>query len=460
MRFPPTLLTLSLAVSPALAQETLPPELSARIDAAVTDVLARTGVPSASIAVVREGKLAYVRAYGVANLGTRAPATPQMRYSIGSISKQFTAAAVLLLAEEHRLSLDDRLVRFLPEMTRAREVSLRQVLSMTSGYQDYWPQDYVMPGMLQPATAQEIAARWGGIPLDFEPGTRWQYSNTNYVIAGLVVEKVAGMPLLDFLRQRIFQPLGMASVVNIDEAGLGPEAPVRYMRYALGPLRPAPKEGRGWLFAAGDLAMTAADLAKWDVSVIEEAVLEPASYRLLETEVQLTSGTGTGYGLGVGVSLSDGRRLVEHGGEVSGFTAQNSVYPDDRTAVVVLANLDATDAPAQVGRKIASLLFAPTGVQGSTDEARQIFLGLQKGRLDRSLFTENANAYFSEQALADLVASLGPLGAPKEFTQERQSLRGGMTVRRYKAALAKQTLRITTLTMPDGKLEQYIVAAV
>ena len=459
MRLPPTLLVLTLTVSPARAQETLPPELSAKIDAAVSDVLARTGVPSASVAIVRDAKLAYVHAYGTANLETKVAATPQMRYSIGSISKQFTAAAVLLLAEENRLSLDDRMVRFLPELTRAQDVSLRQVLSMTSGYQDYWPQDYVMPGMLQPATAQEIVGRWGRIPLDFEPGTRWQYSNTNYVIAGLVVEKVAGMPLLDFLRQRIFQPLGMGSVVNTDEAGLGLGDPARYMRYALGPLRPSPKEGRGWLFAAGELAMTAADLAKWDVSMIEETVLKPASYRVLETEVQLASGAGTGYGLGVGVSLSDGRRLIAHGGEVSGFTAQNSVYLDDRTAVVVLANLDATDAPPQAVRKIASLLFAPMGGQSGVEEARQVFLGLQKGSLDRSLFTSNANAYFGEQALRDLAASLAPLGAPAEFTQERQSLRGGMTVRRYKVVLGKQTLRVTTLTMPDGKLEQYIVAA-
>jgi CubicO group peptidase (beta-lactamase class C family) len=148
MRFPSTLVILALAVSPTLAQETLPPELSAKVDAAVGDVLARTGAPSASVAIVRDAKLAYVHAYGTANLEARTPATPQMRYSIGSISKQFTAAAILLLAEENRLSLDDRLVRFLPELTRAHDVSLRQVLSMTSGYQDYWPQDYVMPGML------------------------------------------------------------------------------------------------------------------------------------------------------------------------------------------------------------------------------------------------------------------------------------------------------------------------
>ena len=113
------------------------------------------------------------------------PATTEMRYSIGSISKQFTAAAILLLAEDRKLSLDDKVAQWLPGLTRANDVTMRQVLSMTSGYQDFWPQDYVMPPMMLPTTAQQIMNGWAKIPLDFEPGTKWQYSNTNYVIAGV-----------------------------------------------------------------------------------------------------------------------------------------------------------------------------------------------------------------------------------------------------------------------------------
>jgi D-alanyl-D-alanine carboxypeptidase len=459
MRLSSALLLLALGATPAPAQDTLPADLQAKVDAAVSDVLQRTGAPSAQVAVVKDGALACVRAYGTANLETGTPATPEMRYSIGSISKQFTAAAVLLLAEEGRLSLDDRLVRFFPELTRARDVSLRQVLSMTSGYQDFWPQDYVMPGMLQPVTPREILDRWARIPLDFEPGTRWQYSNTNYVIAGLVVEQVAGQPLLDFLRQRIFEPLGMRSVADTDAAGLGPGEPARYMRYALGPPRPAPKEGRGWMFAAGELAMTAADLARWDVSLIDQTVLRPSSYRDLETEVRLDDGVGTGYGLGVNVTMSDGRRVIGHGGEVSGFTARNNVYPEERAAAVVLTNLDATDASAQVATKIASLLFAPEGSEEALSQAKAVFASLQRGEIDRSLFTPNANAYFTDQALRDFASSLGPLGTPKEFSLAGQSLRGGMTLRRYRVVFKERTLRITTFSMPDGALEQFTVAS-
>src|SRR5262249_35484663 len=160
----------------------------------------------------------------------------------------------------------------------ANEVTIRQLLSHTSGYQDYWPQDYVMPMMLQPVTAQEILTRWARKPLDFDPGTKWQYSNTNYVIAGVIVEKASGMPLLQFLRQKVFTTLGMKSVANIDEGKLGDTDPTGYLRYALGPLHPAPKEGKGWLFAAGELAMTVQDLAKWDISIIEQKLMKPSSY--------------------------------------------------------------------------------------------------------------------------------------------------------------------------------------
>ncbi|HXG71088.1 MAG TPA: serine hydrolase [Gemmatimonadaceae bacterium] len=447
------LLVLLMIGLPSFGQDTT------AIDKAVAEVLAKTGTPSASIAVVKDGKLAYSRAYGTANLESRTPATPQMRYSIGSVSKQFTATAVLMLAEEGKLSLDDKVVRWLPELTRASDISIRQLLSMTSGYQDYWPQDYVMPMMLEPVTAQDITRRWAGIPLDFEPGSKWQYSNTNYIIAGLIVEKVSGMAFFDFLQKRVFAPLQMTSVTSVDVAPLGPAEPARYSQYALGPLRPAPKEGRGWLFAAGELGMTASDLAKWDISMIDQTLMKPSSYREMLTDTRLSSGIGSRYGLGVALELVDGRRLIQHGGAVSGSTARNDVYPDDRAAVVVLANMDATSATVEIASRIRTILFAPAGTAGPLEQVRKIFAGLQKGQINRNLFTSNANAYFSDTTVKDFAASLGPLGTPQEFTQTSQSLRGGMTLRRYRIVFPKKNLRVWTFTMPDGKLEQFMAAA-
>jgi CubicO group peptidase (beta-lactamase class C family) len=335
-----------------------PPEvegsLGPDIDKAVTEILTKAGAPSASIAVVMDGRIVYEHAYGNARLDPPMAATPQMRYSIGSVSKQFTSTAILMLAEEGKLSLDDRVGKWLPQLTRAQDVTIRQLLSMTSGYQDYWPQDYVMPMMLLPVSATEIVKTWGEKPLDFEPGTKWQYSNTNYVMAGMIVERAAGVPLLDFLQKRIFGPLHMTSVSDIDSAPLGDADPTRYLRYALGPPRVAPKEGKGWLFAAGELAMTAHDLALWDIGMIDRALLRPESYRAMQTEVQLANGTGTRYGLGVGVGVADGRRVISHNGEVSGFTANNDVYADDRAAVVVLANIDANPAAGQIASRLSS----------------------------------------------------------------------------------------------------------
>ena len=449
------------AISAAAAQNKLSPELQEKIDKLAVETLAKTGVPSASLAVVKDGQIAYVKAYGDARLEPRTPATPEMRYSIGSISKQFTATAILLLQEQGKLSLDDKVAKFVPDLTRANEVTIRQLLSHTSGYQDYWPQDYVMPMMLQPVTAQKIMDTWAKKPLDFEPGTRWQYSNTNYVIAGVIVEKAAHMPLLQFLSEKVFIPLGMKSVANIDEGRLGDTDPAGYLRYALGPLRSAPKEGKGWLFAAGELAMPASDLARWDISIMDQKVLKPASYREFSREVQLQNGLGTHYALGVDVNSQGGHRALSHGGEVSGFTAQNVVFPDERVAVAVLTNQDAVSAAGQIARGIAPLLLTTSDAAMSEklEQAKKIFEGLQHGTIDRSLFTDNANAYFSEQALKDFASGLAPLGAPQQFVQVNQGLRGGMILRSYRVSFANnRVLSAWTYEMPDGKLEQYQIA--
>src|SRR5437762_10664852 len=271
--------TASAANSATQETNSLPSEISKKINAAAMKMLSESGVPSASIAVVKDGILAYTKAYGLADIASHRPATTSMIYSIGSISKQFTAASILLLAEEGKLSLDDPVGRWLLDLTRANEVTIRQVLSMTSGYQDFWPQDYVMSSMTKPASPEEILKGWAQKPLDFEPGTKWQYSNTNYVAAGVIVERLGGMSVLDFLHRRVFDPLGMKTVFDCDSSALKPGSPTRYHRYGLGPPRAAPKEGKGWMFAAGELAMTAWDLAKWDISMIDQAILKPQSYR-------------------------------------------------------------------------------------------------------------------------------------------------------------------------------------
>ena len=441
--------------------DSLDPALKTRVDRIAAQVLDQTGVPSASVAVVQHGKLVYTHAYGSARLATpttpAVPATPQMRYSIGSISKQFTAAAILLLQEQGKLTLDDAVGKYIPGLTRGNDVTIRQILSHTSGYQDYWPEDYVMTPMLQPESAQQILDTWAKKPLDFEPGIQWQYSNTNFVIAGRIVETVTGAPLMDFLIARIFRPLGMKSVWNSDEAKLTSVDATAYYRRALGPLRVAPKEGRGWMFAAGELAMTAHDLALWDESLIAQSILKPDSYKQMFTEVKLKDGKGAHYGLGVGVADRDGHRSIEHSGEVSGFVSDNEVLIDDGVAVAVLTNQDAVGAASTIARLAApAVLNAPA--TAPEQQAIDLYHGLQQGRIDRALLAPNLSDYFTPEALADFQTSLAPLGDPLTFRQSREELRGGMTFRSFDLVYPGKRLTLTTYTYPDGKLEQYLIA--
>ena len=454
-------LALTVAFTAGAAAQ-LTPAVASQVDQAAAHVLEATSVPSVSIAIVEGGKLAYVRAYGQAQLSPALDATPAMQYSIGSISKQFTAAAIMLLVEQGKLSLDDPIAKFLPGLTRANEVTVRMVLSHTSGYQDYWPEDYVMTSMLAPTNAQHILDVWAHKPLDFDPGTRWQYSNTNYVIAGRIVEQLSGDNLLHFLTTHIFTPLGMNSVLNTDAARLPAGDPIGYQRYALGPSRPAPKEGAGWMFAAGELAMPPGDLAKWNISIMNQSLLKPSSYAEMFKPVLLKDDTNSGYGLGFFIRNNGGTIVYEHSGEVSGFVSENFVYPQQKIAITVLTNEMASPAASILTKTIASLLADTTAASQSeaAKQAQAIFTGLQSGTLDRTLFTDYCNAYFSQQAIDDFKNSLAPLGPPASVTQSADELRGGMTFRAFVVRFAgeqSKPLTITTYITPDGKIEQYLV---
>ena len=449
-----------------VAQNTVALTVASGIDAAAADVLKTTGVPSASVAVVEGGKVAYVKAYGLARLDPPMPAEAGMQYSVGSISKQFTAAVILLLQQDGKLKLDDPVGKYLPELTRANEVTIRQVLSMTSGYQDFWPEDYVMTTMMKSTNPQGILDVWAKKALDFEPGTEWQYSNTNYVVAGRIAEIVGGKPLIEQLQERVFKPLKMTGVFNSDASRLPANDPTGYYQHALGPLRPAPQEGQGWMFAAGELAMPASDLALWNISLMDRTLLSQASYDEMYTEVKLKNGKGTGYGLGVQVGVRDGHKYVAHSGEVSGFVAQNVVYVDDKAAVTVLTNEMASSAAGALARKIIPLMLRGGGVTASARDAAaekralEIFTGLQDGKLDRSQLTTLCSDYFTPEAVSDFAMSLKPLGVPTSFKQTAEEKRGGMTFRVFDVAFPTRKVRVTVYEMPDGKLEQYLVEPV
>jgi len=439
----------------AQPQDGLPAPLVRQIDRAVQQTLSATSTPSASIAILRDGRIAYAHAYGQARLSPARAATVATRYQVASLSKQFTAAAVLLLVQDGRLSLDDTVGRFFPELTDADRITVRQLLGHTSGYEDFWPQDYVMAPMTRPTTPDAIIAGWGRKPLDFGPGHDFQYSNTGYVIAARIVEKVSGQPFFSFLRTRILSPLHMDDVRDAaTEPTAAPADAVGYERAALGPLRPAPIAGTGWLFGAAEMVATAGDIARWDEALLAPALLTPASVAAMTTSSRLADGKETGYGLGQFVSRRDGRLRWEHTGEGAGFLSSNRIYPEDGIAVVVLTNTLSSDAFLDIADRLDAILLTPKGFDA---EARRLFDGLQRGHPDRTAFTDDFNAYLDPQTVADYARTLGPLGQPTHFSLLRTARRGGMEHRLYRIIAGGMTLDLSVFVRPNGKVEQFLV---
>ena len=457
------LLALALPLKPVLAATpSLPPAQLAAIDAAVTKALKETGVPSAEIAVVRGGELVLDRVWGKPSERLLQP-DPHLPYQIASNSKQFLAALLLLLEDEGRISLDDKVSKWLPELPSGNLMTVRQLLSHTSGLQDFWPQDYSFAAMAQPVEPLNIVRRWGMKPLDYAPGTRWQYSNTGYVVAGLIAEKAGGAPLLEQLQARIFNPLGIHPY-DIDETN-GAQFPQGYHRNALGPVRVAKPAAKGWLWAAGELSMTAAELAAWDIARMNRTLLTADDWAEMERPVRLADGTNTAYGLGVFKHLVDGRWVIDHGGESVGFLSQNSIWIDDHTAIVVLTNGDFASVQNDLTQAIAAIVL-PKSAQADIGEAarlgdvRTTLAGIVSGRFSPALFTDNGQYYFTPQTLSDYRQSLSALGPLKSVTVTRSPrLRGGFVNRVFALHYAKRTLVLSTYAEPGahGRWEQFMI---
>jgi len=450
---------LTLLAGTAHAAPLTPAQLTA-IDAAANDTLRLTGVPAASIAIVKDGQIVAERAYGLAEINPRRKATPDMVFSIGSVSKQFTVAMVMLLVQDGKLSLDDEVGKYLPNLTRANETTVRQLLSHTAGYQDFWPEDYSPLAFRKPTTPQAILANWAQKPLDFEPGTQWQYSNTGYAAAALIAEKAGGAPFFDQLQQRILTPLHMTHAIDYSRFGIPPGGPVGYERYGFGPPRPAPKDQPGWSYGSGELAMPPHDLALWDISLINQSLLSPASYATMQAEVKLKGGAGTGYALGLEVGSRGGHKLISHSGEETGFVSENDVFPDDKGAVVVLTNQDASRAASVIATRVATIALGIPATLPKDKQAAQVLalLGqLADGHIDMAQLNANCQSYFTAPVLADYSASLKKLGPVLGVRELISEPRGGMVFHAYDVTYPAQKIRVTTYALADGRLGQLLV---
>ena len=238
-----------LIVIAILAAPARLPAQSSRIDERVVDSIVADGMKrerlvGLSIALVRGGRIELAKGYGAASLQPRTLVDTGIRFSVGSVTKEFVTSLALLLQEDGKLSVHDTLARWYPKLTRSREITLLDLINHVSGYRDYYPLDYVDREMAKPVTAEQIMKEYATVPLDFDPGTRWSYSNTGYTILGRVLERVGGKPLGVQLEERIFRPLGMSQTMF--EPTRTERRANGYVSWALGEMEPALLESAGW----------------------------------------------------------------------------------------------------------------------------------------------------------------------------------------------------------------------
>jgi CubicO group peptidase (beta-lactamase class C family) len=323
------------------------------VDDYVQSVMKADKVPGVSIVIQRDGKVVKSRGYGFANLELQVPASADTIYQSGSVGKQFTAAAILLLAEDGKLSLDDRLAKFFPDGPPSwQRITVRQLLSHTSGIKDY-SDEYDLRSDYTEEKQLEIAKK---IPLDFEPGTQWSYSNTGYLILGILTSRLAGKHWSEFLKERVFTPLGMTTARMISESDI-------VMNRADGYELDDKKEVKNQEWVAPDLNTTGdgalyfsvKDLAAWNDALDGGKFLSPEHFRDWWTPIALANGTTYPYGFGWGIGETRGYREIEHGGSWQGFRTSIERFPEQRLNISVLANLSSAQ-PEKMAKAIAGLI--------------------------------------------------------------------------------------------------------
>jgi CubicO group peptidase (beta-lactamase class C family) len=339
---------------------TLHAQTSETADSLVLAFITRRNIPSAAIAVVRDGRIVKTAGYGTANLELRIPASAHSVYEVGSITKQFSAEAVMVLVEERKLALDDSLARYLPEIPDAwRGIRLRHLLTHTSGLHD-WEADASL-SFRREYTTSEFIALVAAHPLDFAPGTRVAYTNSAYPLLGRVIERVAGVPYERFVAERIFGPAGMTETRFRHNARLVPNRASGYVErdgvIVNGePLRPA------ILAPNGGIQSTATDMARWMVALARGRLVRPSTLATMTTPARLGDGSTVGVGIGWFLADVDGHRAAVHNGSTAaGYSSVVYRYLDDDVGVVVLFNIDRFDAVNVLARSLARLYLRREG---------------------------------------------------------------------------------------------------
>ncbi|WP_394834912.1 beta-lactamase family protein [Pendulispora rubella] len=449
--------------APAAPSQPSQPFDVAAVDAYITSQMAAQGFVGLSVAIVKDGAIVLDKGYGHGQLAPEVPVTPDMAFAIASLSKQFVASLVLVLADEKKLSLEDKVAKYFPDLTRAGDITLYDLMTHVSGYHDSYPLDYVDQEMKQPVAPDEAIARYAKRPLDFEPRTQWSYSNTGYAILGRVIEKVTGQPLGVVLNERIFRPVGMTHSSYMPTEG-APGLARGYTSFALSPPEPAAPEARGWSFGQGGIYAPAGDIAKWDIALMGGKVLGPEAFKIFTTARRLADGRPTTYGGGIGVAVNNkGETLLRHRGSYAGFVSYSVLVPRTRSAVVAISNRDDKFPGGLVNEIVTRLAksHSPPDLTiagpSARDVARDIFAQIQSGKVDRRRFGEDFNAFLSDAKLEAASLRLRPLGMPADIVVEETYERGAMEVATVLLTFGDTKLEAIMFRTMDGKVQQFLI---
>jgi len=327
-----------------------------RINAVVEEAMAATPIAGVSVAVEHHGDLLLLRGYGSADLENTIPVNPETVFRVGSITKQFTALAILQLVEEGSISLQDEITRFLPDYpTQGHTITIHHLLTHTSGITSFTAlEDYPRLQRLD-LTDEELVARFANEPFDFAPGEKWQYSNSGYYLLGMIIEKVSGEPYREYVRNHIFRPLGMIGSMYCDPVALVPNRAHGYdvVDGRLVNSEPISMDPPG---AAGGLCSAPLDLVRWQHALDQNLLISAASREIMLQPARLNDGSATDYAYGMYLLDLDGHRWMGHGGGITGFIAAFDDYPDDDLVVAVLANTGSADS-GRIARDIARLVL-------------------------------------------------------------------------------------------------------
>jgi CubicO group peptidase (beta-lactamase class C family) len=324
-----------------------------KVDDLVRNEMQRHPIPGLALEIVQNGKPAKIAGYGVANLEWHVAVTPETVFEIGSVTKQFTAAAILLLAQEGKLSVDDKLSRYLKDTPeRWTNITLRHLLTHTSGLKNYTG----LAGfeLTRHLTQAQFIRGIGSEPLDFQPGAKWSYCNTGFNLLGDVIENVSGQGYWQFMHERIFGPLGMSSTTHRDPRAIIPSRAGGYETNRAGHYVNRDYDLTD-IFSAGAIVSTVLDLAKWNAALDDHSLLTAATEQEMWTPVRLNNGKTHAYGFGWFLDPLQGWQNIGHSGSTSGFSASLQRFPQDGLAVIVLTNSDESGVATKVAKEIALL---------------------------------------------------------------------------------------------------------